>query len=160
MTYTSRENSVDDGEPVELHEFRLGATTAWRYASGALEVEYLGNTYTPVAISRGNLAGSDEAARSRLEITAPRDIEVASLFIATSPLEVVSYTLFRDHAGEGAWRTEWKGRITNAALSGEAITFSAESIFTSLLRPGLRRPYQLGCPHVLYKEFCRVDMSA
>ena len=35
-----------------------------------------------------------------------------------------------------------------------------EPISSSLRRPGLRRHYQLGCPHVLYGDQCRADKAA
>lgn len=155
MTYASRENSVDSGQPDELYLWSLGSTS-WRYTSSDTEQVYLGQEYTPKAISRSNITSSAEVEKSNLTVTAPRNLPLADLFIASVPSGVVSLTVFRDHSGEGDWQVYWKGRITNAAFQGDTVEFNHESVFTSLTRPGLRRKYQMGCPHVLYGSQCGV----
>lgn len=155
MTYASRENSVDSGQPDELYLWSLGSTS-WRYTSSDTEQTYLGQEFQPKAISRSAIASTAEIEKSSLTVTAPRNLPLADLFISSVPSGVVSLTVFRDHSGEGDWQAYWKGRITNATLQGDTIEFTHESVFTSLGRPGLRRKYQLGCPHVLYGVQCGV----
>jgi len=153
MSYLSIEQSAHGGQPQELYRFSQGAQR-WLYTSGQAAVDYQSETYQPATISRGGLEQSNELARLGLEIRMPRDLAVASLFLAAPPEGVVSVTLYRRHVGDAEFITYWKGRITGARLSGAEATLKCEPIASSLKRPGLRARYQLLCRHVLYSSGC------
>ncbi|BCO30117.1 hypothetical protein TspCOW1_02200 [Thiohalobacter sp. COW1] len=153
MTYQTLEQSAHDGEPQELYRFAQG-TQRWLYTSGQVAVDYQSETYQPATISRGRLEQGNELARLGVEIRMPRDLAVASLFIAAPPEGVVSLTLYRRHAGDPEFITYWKGRVAGSRLSGAEATLKCEPIASSLKRPGLRACYQLLCRHVLYSSGC------
>ena len=155
MTYASRENSIDSGAPIELYEWAM-ESLRWRYTSADAAQTHLGQTYEPEAISGSTISSSTEVEKASLTVIGPRNLSIADLFVAATPSSVVTLTVYRDHLGEGDWQTYWKGRVVNAAFRGDTLELTHESVFTSLARSGLRRRYQLGCPHVLYQGECGV----
>ncbi|MCP5933964.1 hypothetical protein NL369_28010, partial [Klebsiella pneumoniae] len=90
-------------------------------------------------IKRSSIEQGDEINRSSIEITLPRDNPLAAMFIASPPDGVISVTLYRYHASDGAAETIvlWKGRVGGARLSGSVLILKCEPIATSLKRPGL-----------------------
>lgn len=155
MTYTASENSVQDGQPVELYRFAF-QTQAWTLTSTQLPILKDAESYTPAAITRSSLEQTNEINRNGIEIRLPRDHPVAALFIASPPEGVVSVTLYRQHAGDPdqEFITLWKGRVLVARLSASEATLKCEPVVSSLKRTGLRARYQLLCRHVLYSAGC------
>ncbi len=159
MTYAAVETSAQSARPVELYEFLSGATP-YRYTSADGDISYGGNTYTAVPISRGAVEATSETARLALEITCARDLPVLALFALMPPDQVVAVTLRRLHAGDGEAITMWMGRVLNVTLNNASAEIHCESVYTSLKRVGLRRLYQIGCPHVVYGPGCGLDRAA
>lgn len=153
MTYTTVEQSVAGGRPVELYRFAQG-TRRWCYTSGQEPVDYRSETYMPLTLTRSAIEQTNEIPRSGLEITLPRDCPVATLFLAAPPEGIVSVTLYRGHPPDPEFVTYWKGRVSAARFSGSTGQLSCEPIATSLQRIGLRARYQLLCRHVLYSPSC------
>jgi uncharacterized phage protein (TIGR02218 family) len=153
MTYQNLEHSAHGGQPQELYRFSQGANR-WLYTSGQVAVDYQSETYQPASISRGGLEQGNELGRLGVEIRVPRDLSVASLFLAAPPEGVVSVTIYRRHADDSEFITYWKGRVSGSRLSGSEATLKCEPIASSLKRPGLRAHYQLLCRHVLYSSGC------
>jgi len=155
MSYTATENSPAQGRPVELYRFALGPQR-WTFTSGQTAVVYQSETYAPAPIRRSGIEQGNEINRAGMEITLPRDNQLAALFIASPPEGVVSITLYRFHASDTATETIvlWKGRVGGARLAGSDLTLKCEPVATSLKRPGLRARYQLICRHALYSAEC------
>lgn len=153
MTYATIETSSQSGRPVELYEF-LNGTAYFRYTSADGDVSYAGNTYTAVPIARGAVEATSETARLALEITCARSLGVLDLFSTLPPDEIVAVTMRRLHAGDGEAITLWMGRILNVTLNSAAAKIHCESVYTSLKRTGLRRLYQMACPHVVCGPGC------
>jgi uncharacterized phage protein (TIGR02218 family) len=155
MTHDSREKSHQDGQPVELYEFSRGEVR-WYYTGSTNPITYNSREWEPALLSRTGLELTDEKGRGNLKITCQRDFPVADLFRVTPPTDVILFSLHRLHVGETSGVVVWMGRILNAAWTGAKAELSCEPVATSLQRPGLRRLYQRGCPHVLYGSACGV----
>lgn len=158
MTYAAYETSASDGQPLELYEFLDGAT-AYRYTSADGDVSYGGNTYAAVPIARGAVEATSEVARLALDITCSRDLSILNLFSVMPPAEIIAVTVRRLHASDGNAITLWMGRILDVALNPASAEIHCESVYTSLKRVGLRRLYQIGCPHVLFEEGCALNRA-
>lgn len=158
MTYAAVETSIQAGRPVELYEFLDGAT-AYRYTSADGDVSYGGNTYAAVPIARGAVEATSEVARLALDITCSRDLSILNLFSVMPPAEIIAVTVRRLHASDGNAITLWMGRILDVALNPASAEIHCESVYTSLKRVGLRRLYQIGCPHVLFEEGCALNRA-
>lgn len=163
MSYDAEELSVQSGAPVELYDFAQGSVS-WRYTSS--EAEFTDDSqspsvsYTSIAIERSGIESSGEQARNSLSLTVPRTFPVAELFRVSPPSEVITVTVRRVHRGDTSdIVTSWAGRVLNCDFEGAKATLRCEPITVSLARVGLRRVYQVTCPHVLYGEGCALDKA-
>jgi uncharacterized phage protein (TIGR02218 family) len=160
MTYDAKENSVYEGSPVELYQFARGTAEYWRYTSADADETYLGGVYSAVAISRNKIELSQNVQTASLQIEVPIDTAFAQEFMAGSPTDPISFTLFRFHEGDAEVASIWIGRVVNVEFKELTVDVLCETSYTSLKRPTLRRLYQYTCPHVLYDEgpgLCNVD---
>jgi uncharacterized phage protein (TIGR02218 family) len=160
MTYQAIEASAFAGEPIELYRFVLGGRK-WLYTSGQHEVTHnVSEVYQPVTITRSAIEQGLELARSSLDVRVARDNDLAGEFVAAPPEGVLALTLYRRHAADPEVVTIWKGRVVSARWSGSEISMHCEPVSTSLLRPGLRARYSIGCRHPLYSPGCGLDQEA
>lgn len=159
MTYDSRENSLQAGEPIELYQFTYG-NNIYRFTSAQTAVSAVGHTWQPAYLKRSSLDYSAEKSRSNLKIDTNRQFEIADLYRIMPPSDVVLLTVFRLHAGDGDYAIIWSGRVMGVDFAGSTATMTCEPITTSLKRTGLRRLYQRTCPHVLYGSACKVNKAS
>ncbi len=162
MTFIAQELSVEAGAPCELYEIRYDAQT-WYYTSsdaGYFDVA-TSRTYVPLVVSRSNIIGSSDPSRGTLELDVERNAEFLELFRVAPPSSVVALTIKRFHRTDSALQlvVVWSGRILNVSWSTSAARLNCESIRSSVAQFGLRRQFQLQCPHVLYGPSCRASKA-
>lgn len=158
MTYSTYENSLDSGTPIELYEFVQGSNR-WNYISGADSIVRLGQTYTPMPVSRDRIKQTSDIFKDSLKLSFPRDDPFASQFLGFAPEDVTTVTVLRGHVGDpdNEFIVYWKGRVVGAKASGNEINVECESVFTSIKRPGLRARFEYGCRRTLYLKGCNVN---
>lgn len=162
MSYRAYEDSVQSGAPIELYQFAAGAEH-WRYTSGDQVITFQSQDYLPLPIHRSEIDQGQDVARSSLKVTMPGDALLPLAYRAGPPEQVVSLTLFRHHSGDTEWIVAFKGRLTGLSWRGSEAELTAEPIWTSVRRPGLRRMYQHACPHVVYGQgdyLCNANPAA
>lgn len=160
MTFLSRETSAYLGEPFELYRFARGADI-FLYTSADENKIFNGETYTAVPIRRNNIQKSQDSGKNNLKIEIDGSIALVRNYVASSPSQVVSLTIFALHENEAESFTVWKGRINSVAFSRNIATINCETIVTSFKRNGLRRLFQRNCPHRLYdSSTCRASSTA
>lgn len=158
MTYTAVDTSVQDGKPVELYKFTMGATS-WLGCTGMATRIYLTDEYEPMVVSRSQVQASQEFGRSDLSVDIPHDHPMALLFTTGYPTQRVNLTIFRNHVGDAEFITYWRGRVVSATIRNERCTLKCEPIFSTLRRIGLRAVYQIQCRHALYERGCELDRT-
>lgn len=179
MTYESQEISEQSGAPIELYEFVLNSTAAgscsadssftsaggqgssqddtvttltWRYTSAEVDITHGGYTWTSTPIARTKVEATVDQARNNLQLSVARTNAVAELYRINAPEEVVLINVSRYHRDSPSQTAIiWIGRVLNCSFQGARAILTCEPVSTSLKRPGLRRLYQAGCPHVLYE---------
>ncbi len=156
MTYDVIEESVDDGQPIELYEFRY-QSKVFRYTSNSEDVVYLSATYLAVPLSRSGISQTQETARNNITVTTDYNQDVILLFRDRPPSDVVRLSIIRIHKDDDESVLIWSGRVLNAEILGASANLHCEPIFTSIKRPGMRRHWQRACPHVLYDTDCRAS---
>ena len=161
MTYDASELSVQDGFPTELYLFAVGPDQ-FAFTSGDQAVNYNGDTYEPAEIERTNPAQNDETTAANLQISVPRDNEVASLFRTIVPSQTVFVSVFRFHRDTLTPAVEdvivfWQGRIRSVVWEGSTAKMESEPLIGILKRDGLRAMYQSTCNHMLYGPDCTKD---
>jgi uncharacterized phage protein (TIGR02218 family) len=156
MSFGSQEESRQLGEPVNLYQFRYGpgANDVFCYADCEEEVVFNGLTFIPTPIDRDNITSKTSLDKAELEIRTLQDTQLANLFRYYPPSEVVTLVIFQGHNQDISqqWLAAWSGRVLGFKIDGNMAHYTCLPVSTSMQRPGLRRHYQYGCPHLLYGQ--------
>lgn len=159
MTYDTRENSLQSGEPIELYQFTYG-NNIYRFTSAQTAVSAIGYVWQPALLKRSGIDYSAEKSRSNLKLDVSRQFEIADLYRIMPPSEVILLAVYRYHEGDNEVAIIWTGRILAVEFAGSLATITCEPVTTSLKRTGLRRLYQRQCPHVLYGTACGANKAS
>jgi uncharacterized phage protein (TIGR02218 family) len=159
MSFLNREKSPCSGHPIELYRFAMGEKL-WMFTSADHEVELSDEEkYQPVYIKRGGFIRGGDTRKATLDIEIMDSNPVAMLFRAGWLPQSMIVTVYRRHYEDNESVMLWKGRIINCKWAGSAATLTSEPAYTLFRRAGLRRVYQIGCPHALFGPDCRLDES-
>lgn len=159
MSYLERERSEYAGHPLELYRFAMGEQQ-WLFTSADHAVAYGEDLYQPRYIERGGFTKGADSRKSDLEIKVSASNPVALLFRTGWLSGILVVTVFRHHYEDSEFSVLWKGRVTGCKWSGSQAALAAESMFTLFQRAGLRRKYQVGCPHILFGQACGLNADA
>jgi len=150
--------------PVYLYDiaFAEGEEGRLRLTSAGTPVIFAGAEYVPAQIKHGEIESSGTLDNATLEVKTPRFNPLVEVFRVYPPEQVVNLIIYRGELDDpdADFKAVWSGRILNFGMQGLEATFSCEPIATAVRRPGLRRTYQYGCPHVLYGPQCKASKSA
>lgn len=165
MSFNNIETSVDQGEPIELYKFTYGdqPDQVYGYTDGEQPVVFNTIEYRPIPIQRGQISISGTLDKAALTVKLPGSSEIPEMFRVYSPSTVINLEIYQGHANDPdkQFLLCWSGRVLNCRWVKREASLTCEPITTSLKRPGLRRNYQYGCPHVLYDPTsCRASKAA
>ena len=164
MAFSLFESSRNRAKPTNLFLFTYGdgPNSFYAYTDAEQEIVFGGITYQPVPIDRGSYTSSGTLDKSAIEVRIPRNLPLAELFRVYPPSQVVSLIIRQGHVNDpdNQFLVCWTGRVLSCSREDNEAKFNCEPISTSIKRPGLRRPYQYGCPHVLYGSECRANKAA
>lgn len=151
MTFSTYELSVDQGEPVLLFDYTVG-TVHWRYTSADRPITVSGHVYTPLAISAGNIVQGQEIRQKTLKVTLPRDADIVTQLQTYPPSTDLGLTVFALHYNDPDAQAivAWIGRVKSQMQKASIVEQACEPAFTGIQTAGLRRRWQINCPHVLY----------
>lgn len=159
MSYTAREQSANGGHPLELYRFAMGGRL-WLYTSADHEVAYGVDVYQPCYIKRGGFTKGGDARKSSIDIELGASNELALIFRTGWLPALMVVTIYRHHYEDADFSVLWKGRVTGCKWAGSVATLTSDSVFTLFQRAGLRRMYQVGCPHVLFGTSCGLSAAS
>jgi uncharacterized phage protein (TIGR02218 family) len=159
VTYAEREESVYEGNPIELYQFEREDGIAWRYTSSDESRIYLGNFYTAIPMQRNAIEVSQDTIKATLKIEMPVDEDFIQQFVTEPPFIAIAVTVWRYHEDNTEVVGLWTGRVINIEIQESTATVLCESSYTSLKRNTLRRVYSVRCPHLLYGPVCKVDKN-
>lgn len=155
----SRSRSV----PVHLYEvvYGVGESGRMHMTDAEQPITVAGVVYQPVQIKHGEIHASGTLDKTALDVSTRYDSPLAELFRQYPPSQVVTLTVLRGEADDPnqEFNVIWSGRILSCNIEVYESKFTCEPIGTAVRRPGLRRNYQFGCPHVLYGPACRAPQS-
>lgn len=151
MTFEAYELSVDAGEPVLLFDYVVG-TVHWRYTSADRPITVSGHVYTPLAISAGNIIQGQEIRQKTLKVTLPRDADIVTQLQMYPPSTDLALTVFAIHHTDPDAQAivAWIGRVKSQMQKESVVEQACEPAYTGIQTAGLRRRWQINCPHVLY----------
>lgn len=162
MAFKPREESRYRGEPITIYLFRYGPSPQDYHAYTDAETNLIvgGIEYKAIPIDRGAVNASGTLDKSALEVQTAQDSELSERFKSYPPSNVVSMVVSQGHEDDGEFLVVWTGRVINYTIEGNTAKFTGEPVSTSMRRVGLRRNYQLGCPHALYGPDCLASQAA
>lgn len=165
MAFDTFEESAAGGEIVELYLFVYGTgeTEFYAYTNHTEAITLAdGVTYEPVPVIRDSIETNGTLDRSAIKITTDVGTDLAELFRVYPPSSVVTLVIRHGHLGDvdEEFVVVWAGRIVAASREHGEMVMSGEPVSTSMRRPGLRRHYQVGCPHQLYGPQCQANKTA
>lgn len=117
-------------------------------------------TYLPIFINRSNIKGSNDSARSEVEITVGNDNEISKLFREFLPSDTITVIIKECHVSEpeNAINLFW-GEVIGCQINDDESTLTALPINVLLNTKSARLTYQPFCNHVLYKNGCKLNID-
>lgn len=123
-----------------------------------------GITYQPWPIKHDDINSTSSMDKAELNVTMALGSGIEDAFIGFPPSQVINLTIFQGQMDDTPTLVDypaiWLGRVNAPQWQGNEITFACLPVSSSIRRPGLRRNYQIGCPHVLYGPKCKADRKA
>lgn len=145
------------GKPVEVYRWQRGPEL-WFVTTSKTEVTVNAEVFLPAYIKRENIRSTGDKGREQINVTMSKDHPLVQPYAAGSPNYPTTVTILRADSDTGEYRFVWAGRVTSAEFQKNEVKMRCEPISTTLRRLGLRRPYQVLCPLVLYdQDSCRAQ---
>jgi uncharacterized phage protein (TIGR02218 family) len=154
-TFDQLEVSRYSGSPYYLYRFDGGPGLQWAYTSSETPEVLDGVTYQPIPIAHESIVATGGEDKTALRVRTSSLCEVADEFLVWPPSSIIEVSIYLAHVGAADRKVAWVGRLSGVTWEGDAVTLTVEPSAASLRNPGLRRHYQLGCPHVLYGPHCK-----
>jgi hypothetical protein len=147
---------------LKLSNEPVGKAQVFAYTDTERAITVAGQLFSPKPIRCGNMNASGKLDKSMLEVRMPRDVPLAELFRVYPPSQPITLVIRQGHLTDedSEFLAVWAGRVLSMARDGNEAVFACEPLSSSLRRTGLRRHYQIGCPHVLYGDSCKANKTA
>lgn len=149
------------GRVVPGRAFEHGSFGPYAFTNAESPIIRAGITYTPWPISHTEIVSTGNLDKADITITMATGSGLENEFVGYPPSQVINLTIFQGHMDDTPslvdYPAQWLGRITAPEYTDNEIAFNAVPVSASIQRPGLRRNYQLGCPHVLYGAACQAN---
>lgn len=149
------------GRVVPGRAFEHGSFGPYAFTNAESPIIRAGITYMPWPIKHTEIISTGNLDKSDITITMATGSGLEDEFIGYPPSQVINLTIFQGHMDDTPslvdYPAQWLGRITAPEYTDNEIAFNAVPVSASIQRPGLRRNYQLGCPHVLYGAACQAN---
>lgn len=157
MSYIEQEQGVLTGKPIELYEFIYPDKT-YRYSTSISPYTALGEEWTPIAITRGNIKVSNRKGSLPLKITAPKDFLPATNFKSNSRNRI-PVVLYRTHIGDEEIFLQGKWFVSEVSFTNVNSIIQISTVAVLLQTELPRYFYQFQCNHELYGAECGVAPS-
>lgn len=159
MTYLGSETSTYGGQPIELYRFIRGLTI-WTYTTADKPIDFLGETYLPATMRRGELPLNEERENATLNIYIEPTLPVITDFISGASPSPTSVTLIRRHRNEASVTEQavlFIGQVGVVQFSEGEAHLVCVPIQKAIQHRVPRWLYQTQCNHMLYDAFCGIN---
>jgi hypothetical protein len=162
VSYSSKELSAQDSQPVWLVQFVQGAIT-YRYNTIAETISRdVGSgsvSWYAAPIEIGKISCSGDVPKDALTLRLPYSNTLAYTFVGYAPDVITTVTVWRTHRDDTDVKCMWKGRVGSITHDDRLVTLNCESIFTSIKRQGPGPCYTRTCRFVFGGRGCNVDLG-
>lgn len=167
VNYWQTEKSVADGIPSFLYHFFGEGVGDWRFINSSIPLLLSPDnvTYSPWPCRHDSISVSMTEDRRDLNITIAAGSGMDVIYTGYPPAAPLNVIIRRTHNFGEADRSEcpvvWQGQVIGIEFNeASEVEMVAQPRNATTSRPGLRRNYQIGCPHLLYGPDCRASRSA
>ena len=160
------------GEPVRLFLFTGNSFGPYAYCDSEMPITKsvmvqgvaTNVTFTPWPIESSDFSTDGSLDKSDVTIEMATGSGIEDEYLGFPPDTIVNLVLYEGHVSiaPSEYRVIWRGRVLSPEYPDDEATvkFSAVPISALLGKSGLRRHYQLTCPHVLYGSKCQANKAA
>lgn len=162
MAFETVEESVEDGQPIELYLFE-NLEEQFTYTSAQEVITYNGRNYIPVPIKRSAPEVQSAQPDRRLVVEMPITNTFALRYVPTLPASPDQMTLYRYHTTDGGTPEVvlyFRGEVSNVAFTEDRAKVNVLSdgrVLTNILPKQTCRNL---CNHVLYDLRCGVNQAS
>ena len=158
MAYLDDDQSVHDGQPIELYKFEgPSASLSFYYTSYHDNVLYLGDTYVAVPLARNSIRVSAVDRQPEMVVQLPRNLDIVQEYAFSVAPRNLELTVFRMHTITGDAITYWSGSVSGFSVSGDVAKLRSASKLGDALDTEIPAVYyQSLCNHRLYDTRCGV----
>lgn len=168
MGFTSPEESISEGQPIELYRITTAAGLDFRYTNSENEIDDADAlTYIPASVEREEFNQSQQKNATEMVLRLPYldDItdDFAQQFIDKPPEGLTTVRVQRHHLTDSGntFVQFWEGRLVSAAYDEdgkvEVLCKGQKNIFE---RAGPRASWSGMCQHTLYDTLCGITPGA
>lgn len=161
MSYTGQDESLEDGQPIELFLFTNNEET-FAYTSGPDPVTFGPNTYTPLPISRTKPNLEQVTTARNLVVKVPITEPFARRYLSFVPASLDTCIVFRQHSTDGGSPETiqfFTGEVTNVTFKDNEAQINVQNVGSILERLVPQQTCRNGCNHILYDTKCAVVES-
>lgn len=163
MSFSTYENSVESGSPVELYEISIG-TDIYRLSSTEDDYTFGSDVYTGSAINRTNIGVGQDQRTQLINFELPSSHPFVQRYVLIAPGQRATISVFRFHRLDtpGLERVlTFKGIVRSVAFTrqGNAAQVACMPLTGGLSRQVPRFTYQAPCNHVLFDDRCKVALD-
>ena len=159
MSFSSQQESTEDGAPIELYAI-TGADTFY-YTSAAEPYTLNGNTYEPIAISRTAPTISVKETSGSLTLKFPFNNPFVARYLGGVPPSPDNLTIQQVHLSDAAAEVFpfWAGSVSSVKFSGTEASVSVLGMMSMLAAQIPTQTFSWMCDHNLYSKQCLVPKS-
>jgi hypothetical protein len=160
MSYSGQETSTESGQPIELYEWALGATT-YRYTSSELPYTLSGSVYSSEIIDRSQIVNAADDKQDRVEVRMPTSNAFAANWKTNPPGSTATLTLRRVHRTDGANEAKiyFKGIVHGVSFAdeGKKAVIMVVPLTSQKAKQVPRYTFQSLCNYSLFDADCKVS---
>lgn len=149
------------GRVVPGRAFEYSTFGPYAFTNAEEPITRAGITYEPWPIKHSEITTTGNLDKSDITVTLAAGTGLEDQFVGYPPSQVINLTIFQGHMDDVPslvdYPAQWLGRVTAPEFGDNEVAFNCVPVSTSIQRPGLRRNYQHGCPHVLYGAACQAN---
>lgn len=165
MAYWDTEASLTEGNPIYFYRFFGETLGSYHFTSSVRPITLDGDVYAPWPIKHDAITFSMSPDRKDLKVTMGQGSLLDDIYTAYPPSENLYIQVRRSHSDLPSITLLeapqiWNGRVMGVEYTGGSeVEFICEPLSTASRRPGLRRNFQLNCPHLLYGQDCKANKA-
>jgi hypothetical protein len=162
MAFETVEESVEDGQPIELYSFE-NLEEQFYYTSAQETITYSGRNYIPVPIKRSPPEIQSSQSDRRIIVEMPITNPFALRYVPTLPASPDHMTLYRYHSTDGGTPEVvlyFSGEVSNVAFTENRAKVNVLSDGRVLGTVIPKQTCRNLCNHVLYDTRCGVNQAS